>query len=426
MNSLAKIYCLFLILTLNYKIFSQEVLDKIIAVVDNEIITLSELNFQTTLLAFQRQIPVTPALQKKVLDILIQEKLLIAQAIVDSINVSDDEVNKQLEYQIQYFIRQYGSKEAVEKAYGMSLERIKRELKEEVRKNLLAQKAQEKNFASIEISRREVEEFYEVYKDSVGFLPPKYTLSRILVNPKKSERIKNKYREFAEKILDSLKNGADFEEMAKKYSEDPGTAKEGGNLGWAKKGIFYPEFEAAAFRLNIGEYSGIVETPVGYHIIQLLDKKGESINARHILVRIKVDEETELQAIEFLSDIRDSIIEGANDFEYYAKKYSDDKESAKFGGFIGNLEENQIEEKILENISKLKQGDISYPIRIDLPNGDYAYQIIKIINKLPQRKPTLENDYEEIKNLALIHKKQKAFEKWLTELKSKIYLKINL
>jgi peptidyl-prolyl cis-trans isomerase SurA len=190
MNSLAKIYCLFLILTLNYKIFSQEVLDKIIAVVDNEIITLSELNFQTTLLAFQRQIPVTPALQKKVLDILIQEKLLIAQAIVDSINVSDDEVNKQLEYQIQYFIRQYGSKEAVEKAYGMSLERIKRELKEEVRKNLLAQKAQEKNFASIEISRREVEEFYEVYKDSVGLLPPKYTLSRILVNPKKIRKNK--------------------------------------------------------------------------------------------------------------------------------------------------------------------------------------------------------------------------------------------
>lgn len=417
---------LYLLLTVNFNLFSQETIDKIVAVVDNEIITLSELNFQTNLLAFQRQIPVTDALRKRVLDILIQEKLLIAQALVDSIVVTDEEINKQLDYQIQYFIRQYGSREAVERAYGMSIERIRRELREEVRKNILAQKAQEKKFGGIEVSRREVAEFYEKYKDSVGLLPPKYTLARILINPRKSERIKNQYKELAQKILDSLRNGANFEEMAKKYSDDPGTARDGGNLGWAKKGIFYPEFEAAAFQLKPGEISNVVETPVGFHIIQLIDKKGESINCRHILIRIKIDEETELQAIEFLTDIRDSILEGTNTFEYYAQKYSDDKESSRFGGYIGNFEENQIEQKVLESVSKLKVGGISYPIRIELPNGEYAYQIVKVLNKLPERKPTLEVDYEEIKNLALIYKKQKAFEKWLGDLKSKIYIKINM
>jgi peptidyl-prolyl cis-trans isomerase SurA len=357
---------------------------------------------------------------------MIDDKLVYAQATFDSIKVTDDEVTQRVDYQINYFIQQYGSRERLEQIYGMSLEKIKRELRDEVQKNVMIQKLKEKKFGDVEASRREVEEFFNTYKDSLGIIPEKVQISHILKIPEASKATKEKYRKIAQAILDSIKAGADFATMAKKYSEDPGSAKNGGDLGFVKRGVFYPEFEAAAFALKQGELSYIVETPVGFHIIQLLEKRGESIHTRHILIKIKKSEDADLKAIEFLSSIRDSIENKKEPFAYYAKKYSDDKETAPFGGELGTFYVSQLDKTVQETVSKMKVGDISYPKRIDLGGDNYGYHIVDLLKRTPQHKASLNEDYNELQKLADQNKKQEKYQEWIKELKKKIYWNIRL
>jgi len=407
--------------------YSQEVLDKIVAVVDNEFILKSELEFQTNMVAAQRKIdPSTPELQKQVLNAIIEEKLIYAQANFDSIIVSDEEVTGRINYQIDVFKQQYGSIEKVEQMYGMSVEKIKRELRDEVRKNLMIQKLQEKNFSSIEASRREVETFFGNFKDSLGLIPEKVKISHIFKNPKASSSNKEKYRQFAIAILDSIKKGADFSEMAKKYSEDPGSAVQGGDLGFVKRGVFYPEFEAAAFALETNQISDIVESPVGYHIIEMLDRRGESIRTRHILIKIKLDDQADLNSISFLTDVRDSIVRKFGTFSDFAKKYSEDKDTTPFGGELGTFFIGQIDKQLLDAVAKLKEGEIGFPRRIEYSEGNYGYHIVYLEKRIFQHLADLEMDYPEIKKLAEDYKKQKKYTEWIEKLKEKIYWDVRI
>ena len=404
-----------------------EVIDRIVAVVQDEIITKSELDVRASYLATRlNKNPNDPAFLEKVLEQMIDEKLLYVQAKLDSIEVSDEQIDRQLEMQMNYFIQQYGSKERVEQVYGMSIERIKREFREDVKKELMAQMVQQRKFGNIDVTRREVYEFYKEYKDSLGLIPEKLTISHIFINPQNNKRLQKKAYNLAKKLLDSLKHGADFAELARKYSDDPGSAKDGGNLGWAKRGVFYPEFEAAAFALKKGEISGIVKTPVGYHIIQLLDKRGEAINTRHILIKVKSDDQADLKAIELLTEIRDSIVKGYGTFEDFARKYSDDKESAKLGGKLGTFEVSKLDKQTRDAVYKLKEGDISYPKRLDINRTTYGFHIVRLDKRVKQHKPDPDKDYDDIKQLAILRKKQKLYQQWLKEIKSKIYWEIRL
>lgn len=407
-------------------VFAQETVDRVVAIVNNEIIVKSELDYQVKLAAAQKRInPDTPGLEKQVLNSMIDQKLAYAQAKLDSIQVSDNEINSRISNQINYFIQQYGSKEKVEQVYGMSIEKIKRTLRDEVRKQLMVQKLQQKAFGNIEATRLDVVNFYNTFKDSLGIIPEKVQLSHIFRKPQVSAAEKEEFRKKAEAILDSIKHGANFAEMAKKYSEDPGSASKGGDLGWASKGDFYPEFEAAAFALKPGQVSGVVETPVGFHIIKMIKKRGDKIHVRNILIKIKTGGQADIHTIEFLSAIRDSIVKGYHSFAYYAKKYSEDKASAPFGGDLGTFYMNQLDKSMLNIVSKLKQGEISYPKRLDYKNS-YGYHIIYLGKRIPQHKVSLKEDYPELKKLASQYKRQKRYEKWIKKLKKKIYWKIML
>jgi peptidyl-prolyl cis-trans isomerase SurA len=422
-----KIKILFLSLLFSFAGYTQQVLDKIVAVVDNEIILQSELDFQASVFASQRQLDVnTPGLKKQILNSLIEEKLIYAQAELDSITVSEDEINQRIDYQINSFTQQYGSIANIEKMYGMSIDRIKRELRDDVRKSLMTQRLQEKNFGKVDATKREVEDFFELYKDSIGTIPEKVNLYHIFQNPKAGEKLKKIFREKALALLDSLKAGKDFAELARKYSDDPGSATQGGDLGFVKKGVFYPEFEEAAYKLNIGEISGVIESPVGFHIIELVEKRGESIHTRHILIKIKADENSDLQTIDFLTEVRDSIIKGLGTFQDYAKKYSEDKETAAFGGELGTYYINQLDKFLLDVVGKLKEGEISYPKRLEYGPGTYGYHIVWLKSRVPQHKVDMKEDYTEIKKLADENKKQKEYQKWIEGLKSKIYWEVRI
>ena len=400
---------LFLTIILANFLFAQPVvIDKVIAIVDNEIILQSELEFQISIFASQRGMdPQSPELKTQILNSMIDEKLVYAQAELDSIVITDAEISQRIDYQVKVLQQQYGSIANIEEMYGMSIEKIKRELREDVRKNLMVQRLREKNFAPIEASRREVEEFYYTYKDSLGMIPEKLHIFHIFRNPKTSDRLKKQYKDFAQAVRDSIvSQGASFEDMATKYSEDPGSKAYGGDLGFVKKGVFYPQFEAAAYALEVGEISNIIETPVGYHIIELLEKRGESIHTRHILIKFKTDEGADLETITFLTEIRDSVTQEINTFQYYAKKYSEDKETAPFNGDLGTFYINQLDKNLLEIVSKMKQGEISFPKRIDYGQGVYGYHIVYLQSRYHSTHPAL--------------KKIMLFENdWLTNIKNK-------
>jgi peptidyl-prolyl cis-trans isomerase SurA len=406
---------------------AQQLLDRIIAVVDNEVILQSELEFRVNYEAQQRNIsPTDTTLRRFVLNTMIEDKLLYAQAELDSITVSDDQVKNQLENQINYFIQQYGSRERLEQIYGMPLEKLKRTLQDDTKKSLMAEMLKQKKFGQIDASRKEVEEFYNTFKDSIGVVPEKYKIAHIFQNPKTGERVKKKAKDLALSIIDSLKKGADFAKLAQKYSDDLGSAPNGGDLGTVKRGKLVPEFEAAAFALTPNQISGIVESVFGYHIIQLLERHGESIHARHILVKVKGDDESDLKSIEFLTEIRDSIVRKFNTFEYFAKKYSDDKESSKFGGVLGIYESSQLDKQLLDIIYKLKEGDVSYPKRLDIDKTTYGYHLVKLLERIPQHKATVETDYADIKKVTEMQKKQKLYMQWIKEIKERIYYEIRI
>lgn len=418
-------YLLLLLIFIFPELIAQQSVDKVIAVVDNEIILKSELEYQINLLAVQRKIDSkTPALRDQVLKMLIDEKLVYAQAGLDSISVSEDEIGKQIEYQISQLVQQYGSKERVEQMYNMSMEKIKRELRDDVRKNIMIQKMQEKKFGQVESSRREVEDFFSQFKDSLGVIPEKVKLWHIFKNPQTSSALKGKYKATAQAILDSIKGGGDFAEFAKKYSEDPGSAAQGGDLGFVKRGVFYPEFESAAYALKEKQLSEVIESPVGFHIIQLLERRGESIHTRHILIKVKADDESDLNTIEMLTEIRDSIVRKFGTFYELAKKYSDDKETVNLGGQLGSFYLNQLDKNLLDVVGKLKENEISYPKRVNYAGDSYGYHIVWLEKKIPQHKPNIDVDYSELKKLSDEYKKQKLYAAWLEELKTKIFWEI--
>ncbi len=416
-----KIFLFLLLLSIS-NVCGQEVVDRIVAVIDDEVILQSELDFQVAMFASQRKLdPTDPRIRMELLDKLVQDKLLYAQAVLDTIEVSDEDVNRQLDQVIDYYTQQYGSKERLEKAYGMSTEKIRREMREDTRKNLMAEMLKGQKFGKVDVTRREVKDFFETHKDSLGIISEKFKIAHIYINPKSSDKLKQKAKVFAQSLLDSIKNGGDFAEIAKKNSDDPGSAVGGGDLGFVKRGVFFSEFESAAFKLKEGELSEVIESPVGFHIIELIERRGESIHSRHILIKPKSDDAADLKAIERLSELRDSVQSNNNTFDYYASKYSDDKETANFGGLLGTFEVGQLDKQLVDQVYKLEEGEIGFPKRLEVGNGEYGFHIIKLISRIPEHQANLESDYDEIKKITEFKKREELFNVWISEIKEKIY-----
>jgi peptidyl-prolyl cis-trans isomerase SurA len=416
---------LFVVLVLiSSNIFAQqEVLEKIVAVVDNEIILQSELNFRALDEGSKKNIdPNSKELKARILKQMIDEKLLYAQAQIDTVKLADEEINQSADYRLGSLVQQYGSKENLEKASNMSYEKLKKYLRDELKKTLMIQKLIEAKFGKIQVNSEEVKDFYKSYKDSLGLVNEKYTIAHIFVNPKTGDRIQKAAKDLAQSILDSLKKGADFATMAKRYSNDA-SASNGGDLGEAKRGVYVPEFEAAAFSLAPKQISELVKSQHGYHIIQLIERKGEMVHCRHILIKPKSDDKNDLETISFLSDLRDSIMLKKNTFDYYARKYSDDKNSARMGGELGTFEASQLEKQMVEQLVKMKDGDIGFPKRLDI--GDvYGFHLLKLIKKVPQHRADLDLDYDEIKNIVIQKKKNEYLTNYINDIKNTIYWEI--
>ncbi len=394
-------------------------LDKIIAVVGDEIIMESDLNSALLVLSYQNPQfnPNDPALRKQVLDNLINSKLIITKAIEDSIIVSDEEINQYLDYWVGEEVRRYGSEKRLEDIYGISITILKLEYKDEVQKRLLAQKLQQQKFSNITISPREVEAFFEMYKDSIPEIPDQIELYHIVKEVEVVISSKSDIFDLAKRVRDSIIAGGDFADFAKRHSADPGTRNDGGNLGWFDRGKLYPEFEKAAFNLQIGEISLPVETPFGYHIIQTLDKKKDAILTRHILFKIGHTTEDIERTKKFLSDLIERVKLGEN-FEDLARQYSDDKETKGFGGFLGKINVSDITTAEIKN---LKEGEITQPILYRTGGAKTSYHIVHNKKFIPKHIPKLPEDYKQVEKIALHFKQERLFQEWIKSLREEIF-----
>jgi len=402
----------------------QRVIDRIVAVVDKEIITESELNERVNMLLFQSKMEsATPEMRRDVLNSMIADKLILAQAIIDSIEVGDDEVNQALDQQISNLIRQAGSEQRVEEYYGMPISRIRREFRDDMRKQLVIQRMRQTREATIQVTRREVEEFYETYRDSLPRVPEEVELSNIFLLPKADSALQVQSERLLKAIRDSVMRGSDFGALARQYSRGPG-AESGGELPWAKRGELLREFEEVVFSLSEGEYSQVFTTDLGLHLVQLLERRGESVRVRQILLPLPKGTASDSTAVARLQELRTQVQQGAS-FADLAKKYSEDEETKMLGGDLGRVSLDQLDPEFRTVVQTLEAGTISEPHRVAVGNS-YGYQIVWLRQRIPAHSMNLTDDFRRVEQIALYFKRNEKFNAWVEELKQNIYWETRL
>jgi peptidyl-prolyl cis-trans isomerase SurA len=400
-------------------------LDRIIAVVGTEIITESELQLQLIQAGMKSRADVSsPAAQRRVLDAMINDKLILAQAVLDSVIVTEEEVTRRLDAQVEYLKRTYGSVERLEREAGMTIAQMKRDFREDIRKRLMIDQIQSARFGEISVNQREVNEFYKTFKDSLPPVPEQVELRQIIAYPKVTEDLKAASRNKARALLDSIRHGADFSELAKRYSDDAGTAVNGGRLGLARRGLFVKEFEEATFALKPGEVSDIVETQFGFHIIKLLEKKGEAVEPQHILIRVEKTGAGDSAALNKLAELKNRIAKGES-FVTLARQYSEDEETKKMGGSMGIVEVPQLSDELKTIQQKLNPGEMSAPSKL-MFDKDYGYSLVLLEKRIPTHPADYADDYVRIANYAKIFKQNNEYMKWIDEIKKNVYWKVLL
>lgn len=424
MKKFLSIICLFFLITSQGT--AQQVLDKVAAVVGDEIILQSELTQYALNLAFQFQIDPRKnpdkfeQLQKETLQNLINQKILVTKAQEDTIIVDERQVDTVLEEQINRMIQQLGSEKKLEEQLNMSISKIKRTFRDDVRKNLMVEKLQQTKVSTIKITRREIEEFYNAMKDSLPELKETVDLSHILLEIKAGSESERVAREKIDSLLQRVKQGDNFENLCRQYSEDPGNKGRGGEIGYMQRGDFVPEFEEVAFLLEPDEISEIVKTRFGFHIIQCIERKGDKINVRHLLIRLEPNPGDESATEEKIKEIRAMLDEPGANFEELARQFSDDETTKEQGGHIGKFEvENLQEQEFVAAIQLLKPGEISQPFKTR-----FGWHILKLNERQEPRQMSVQKDWDKIEAWALNIKRQREFSKWLEEVKKDVYVDI--
>ncbi|MBQ4356080.1 MAG: peptidylprolyl isomerase [Bacteroidales bacterium] len=429
---------LIIILTINCLQFviaqNSNTVDEIVAVVGKEIITRSELEEEFGVyLAQTKDISDEETVRAMILEHMMRQKLFTHQAQLDSVEFSDAEVDARVNYQFNYWLSQVGGNtKIIEEAYHKSIDEIKKDMRPVIREQMIAEQIQQTITANVTITPSEVKKFFDkIPYDSLPIVQPAYEFGHIVKMPPVSEEeiaaIKERLNGFRERVL----NGEKFSMLARLYSDDPGSAPDGGELGFVERGTLYPEFEAVAFNLKSGEISQVVKTKAGYHIIQMIERRGDKINVAHILLQPKPSADEQVRAIEWLDSVRQVIINEKMEFSAAALKYSDDQ-NKNSGGWVVNpytnsykFEKEAIDASTFATLSKLIPGQYSEPVAYVTEDGQMAYRIIYLRTKVAAHKPNLREDYDLIKGAALEEKKQGLIHDWILEKVKVTNIRIN-
>ncbi|MDJ1472059.1 peptidylprolyl isomerase [Cytophagaceae bacterium DM2B3-1] len=404
--------------------------DRIAAKVDNYIVLQSEIEgYKAEASAAGKNLEECQILQQ-----LLLQKLLAAKAEIDSVEVEDKDVESTLDRRMEYMIRnQFGSAEKLIEAYGKTPEALKAELRPQIKEQMMVQKMQEKITEKIKVTPSEVKRFYNnMPHDSIPYFSTEVEVAQIVklaaVSKEEKNTIKTRLNQIRKKIVDG---GEDFASLARTNSVD-GSAADGGDLGWAKRGMMVPEFEGAAMKLKKGEVSQVVETEFGFHLIQLIDRKGEEYRARHILVRPNYSDADMNVPAQYLDSLRTLILADSIKFEYAAKQYSDDKGTKGNGGVISdpNSRSSKIFMEALDPglyfaIDTMQVGNISKPLQYRTDDGKNALRIIYFRKKIAPHTATIEDDWDKIAAAALNEKKSKALNEWFKKSKDEVFINVH-
>ena len=405
-------------LPLNGHAQEKVIIDRVVAVVGDNAILQSELFEQRRQLEAQG-ISLGSNPECTVLEDMLFQKLLYNQAMIDSVEVSDAHVEQEIERRLRYFIQQIGSRERLEEYYGQSIEELREEFREPIREQEISRRMESVITEDVSVTPSEVRSFFNnLPDDSIPMVESELRLAKILIEPEIEEDQINEIRTRLETFRQRIIDGESFRTLAIMYSEDPGSARRGGELGFHGRGELHPEFEAEAFSLQPGEVSEIVETRSGYHIIELIERRGEQVNVRHLLLRPQVSPQVEQQTRNKLDSIRGLITSGEKTFAEAAREFSDHR-SARSGGVMVNpftgttrFKTDELDPNLFYLIDRLDEGEISRPVETMTDDGRPAYQIISVRERIDPHPANLQQDYDFIQQLALERKKQQAIRAW--------------
>lgn len=410
-----------------------KVIDEVVAIIGSHPILLSDVENQYQQARVQGSTGDPVLLRCSIFEELLFQKLLLYQSEIDSLVVDDDQVNSELDRRLRYYIQQFGSQEKLEDFYDKSIVEFKAELKEPLRQEMLAAQQQGKITENIKVTPSEIKAYFnQLPPDSIPIIPTEYEIAQIVKQPPISNEELAAAREKINGLRERILKGEKFNTLAILYSEDPGSATKGGELGLFGRGTMYPEFEAAAFNLkNKSDVSEIIKTKAGFHILQLIERKGEYVNVRHILIVPKVSSLDLQVASNKLDSIADLIRKDSITFEQAVKKYSDDPGRVN-GGLLQNTNSgntrwpaDELDPKVFFIIDKLKVGETSTTVPFTTEDGTQAYRLLHLRLRTDPHRANLKDDYNTIQEWALNKKREEAMGKWIAEKSVTAYIRIN-
>jgi peptidyl-prolyl cis-trans isomerase SurA len=408
------------------------VVDKIITKVDNYIVLKSELESSYQNYLSQGNVQSGEA-KCRILSSLILDKLMVAKAEIDSVVVTDDEVDQNTNQRMNAILQSSGnSAQELERQYGKSLDQIKVELRDGVREQLIGRAMQNNITKDITVTPSEVKRFFnKIPSDSLPFYSSDVEVAQIVrvaqVSNSQKEEAKRKLSELRDRIL----NGENFNELAKKYSQEPAAQMSGGELGYNGRGAMVYQFEKVAFALKKGEISQPFESPFGFHIMQLLDRRGNEYNSRHILMAATPSKEDIKRAERYLDSLRTLIVKDSIKFEKAAQEYSEDQNTKGHGGFFTDpqggtrISIKDLEPYVYFVLDTMKLGGISHPVTYRTDDQKEAVRILYFKTKLPPHEANLKDDWTRMQSAALAEKKDKALEKWFSKARLDVFINID-
>lgn len=413
-----------------------QVLDKIVAKVNNYILLESDVQKTYLEAVSQSQQDFETPSRCDVFESLLINKLMVAKADLDSVLVSDAEVMLQTDQRFAMILAQFGGDEnLIPEIYGKTADQLKAELEEPIREQLVIQKMQAKITEGLTVSPAEVRRFFgSIPRDSLPFFSAEVTVGQIVKKPEVSKSVKDKIENQLAELKQRIMDGSDdFQTLARQYSQDPGSAAMGGELGFFRRGELAPEYEATALNLRPGEISDPVETMFGFHIIQLLERRGNSFNTRHILIQPRASEEDIKKAEKFLDSLRTQIIEKRIDFAKAAKENSDDRSTSDNGGFFADpqtgssrLTLRTLEDPVLYfTLDTMAVGTVTSPMRFEDEREGTKVRILYYKEKFPAHRANMNDDYEKLKAATRRKKEEEILSRWFITAKEDVFIDID-
>ncbi len=415
---------------------AQRQIDRVAAILGNEVILVSDIEARVKLKESQTGKSQPPQLRCMILDQLLSEALIFAEAEKDSVTVPEMEVEAQLDARINQILVYMGNNpQQFYDFYGRTPQEVKDEMRDDMRRQLITQKMKGNIMQHVSITPKEVKDFFgKIPKDSLPYFNSEVELGEIVIKPKVNPIEDQKAKEKADDLRRRLlEQGADFADLAQKYSDDPGTAQRGGDLGITTRGSFVTEFEAAAYQLDKMEISEVVKSEFGYHIIQLLERLGNNVHTRHILIKPEITIDDHKRAFREIDSIRSLILLDSFSFDQAAQRFSEDDFSKTRAASMLNpqtgepyFELGDLSPEVYFAIEKLKLGEISQPIEITSPFGETVYKIVKIRSRSKPHIAGIDKDYSRIQMAATEEKRSRYIQEWVNQKISRHYIELKI